>query len=136
MTSISALALTAFIGWALALLILMELLRTQLVLSGRVASNRFTPDNAGLSPFLQRLARAQSNCVESLPIFGGLLLVALATGRAGITDPLAPWLAGARIVQSVIHLVSLGVWAVNARFTAFAVQVAIAAYWTWALAMR
>lgn len=132
----SALILALFISWALLLLVLMELMRSYLVLSGRVPSNGFTPENAKLSPFMQRLARAHANCVEGLPIFGGLLLLALATGRTDATDALAPWLLGARVVQSGIHLASLSVIAVNARFTAFAVQLAIAVYWAWALIAR
>jgi uncharacterized MAPEG superfamily protein len=114
----------------------MEAIRSYLVLSGRARSNEFKPDNANLSPVLQRLARAHANCVESFPIIGGLLLVAIATGRTGVTDALAPWLLLARIVQSVIHLASLSVLAVNARFLFFAVQMAIAVYWTWALLAR
>ena len=131
--STSALVLTLFIAWALLLLVVMEILRARLVATGRVASNRFTPDNANISPFMQRLARAHLNCVESLPIFGGLLVVALLTGRTGATDPLAPWLLGARIVQSGIHLASTSNAAVNARFAAFVVQMAIAVYWVFAL---
>lgn len=131
--STSGLALTFFISWTLLLLVLMEVVRSYLVITGRSRSNEFQPDNANLSPFMQRLARAHANCVESLPVFGGLLVVALATGRSGITDPLAPWLLLARVAQSSIHLVSLSVIAVNARFTAFAVQIAIAVYWAWAL---
>ena len=129
----SALVLTLFIAWALLLLVLMEVLRSHLVLTGRARSNEFAPDNSNISPFMQRLARAHANCVESLPLFGGLLLVALVTGRTGATDPLAPWLLGARIVQSSIHLASTSVVAVNARFAAFVVQMAIALYWIWAL---
>ena len=129
----SAIVLVLFIGWTLSLLVLMEVLRTSLVLRGRVRSNEFQPDNANISPFMQRLARAHANCVENLPLFGGLLLLAIATGRSGITDPLAPWLLGARVLQSTIHLASTSVSAVNARFTAYVVQVAIAVYWTWAL---
>ncbi|THF55130.1 MAPEG family protein [Mesorhizobium composti] len=34
------------------------------------------PDDAGLSSFMQRLARAYLNCLEGLPIFGGLIAVA------------------------------------------------------------
>ena len=131
--STSALVLTLFIAWALLLLVVMEVLRARLVVTGRVASNQFTPDNATISPFMQRLARAHLNCVESLPIFGGLLVVALLTGRTGATDPLAPWLLGARIVQSAIHLASTSNAAVNARFAAFVVQMAIAVYWVFAL---
>jgi uncharacterized MAPEG superfamily protein len=130
MTSPTALALTGFIAWALALLVLMEVLRTWLVMSGRVPANGFTPDNAGLSPFLQRLARAHANCIEGLPIFGGLMLVALVTQRTAATDGLAYALLAARIVQSAIHLASTAPQAVKARFTFFAVQLVIAGVWT------
>lgn len=107
----------------------MEGLRCRLVLAGKVPSNGFDPGNSTLSPFMQRLARAHANCLEGLPIFGGLLLVALATDRTAITDPLAYVLLGARIVQSSIHLASLHAVAVNLRFAAFAVQMAIGAWW-------
>jgi uncharacterized MAPEG superfamily protein len=132
----SALVLVLLISWTLVLLVLMEILRSHLVLTGRIPSNKFNPENSNLSPFMQRLARAHANCLEGLPIFGGLLVVALVTGRTEVTDGLAPWLLAARIVQSAIHLSSLSVAAVNARFTAFAVQVAIALYWAWALIAR
>ena len=129
----SGLALTGFIAWALLLLVLMEIIRSQLVLRRKVPANGFTPDNASLSPFMQRLARAHANCVEGLPIFGGLLLVAIATGRSPITDPLAYVLLGCRVFQSLVHLVSLSATAVTVRFTAFAVQMAIGVYWAFRL---
>ena len=132
----SALVLALFISWSLLLLVVIEVLRSHLVLTGRVRSNEFNPENVNLSPFMQRLARAHANCLEGLPVFGGLLVVALLTGRTGVTDPLAPWLLGTRVVQSSIHLASLSVAAVNARFTAFAVQVVIAIYWAWALILQ
>jgi uncharacterized MAPEG superfamily protein len=129
MISPSSLAFTGFIAWALLLLVLMEVLRSQLVLRRKVPANGFTPDNAGLSPFMQRLARAHANCVEGLPIFGGLLLVAIATDRTSITDPLAYLLLGSRVFQSLVHLASVTAAAVTIRFTAFAVQMAIGLYW-------
>ena len=64
----SALAATLFIGWALLLLLLMETVRSYLVVVGQKRSNEFTPDNSTLSPFMQRLARAHANCVEGFPI--------------------------------------------------------------------
>ena len=133
MANTSAAVLTIFIAWALLLLILMEALRARLVLAGTVAGPQFRPDNANLSPFMQRLARAQANCVEGLPIFGGLLVVALLTDRAVVTNGLAPWLLIARFIQSLAHLASTSVFAVNLRFLAFTVQMAMAAYWCWAL---
>ena len=133
MITVSASVLTAFIGWALLLLILMETLRTRLVAKGAVAPNAFAPDNGNLSPFMQRLARAHANCVEGLPVFGGLLLIAVATGRTSVTDGLAPWLLAARLIQSIVHLLSLSATAVTVRFLAFVVQMGIAAYWVLAL---
>jgi uncharacterized MAPEG superfamily protein len=133
MTSPSSIALTGFITWALLLLVVMEVIRAQLVLRGKVPANGFTPDNAALSPFMQRLARAHANCVESLPIFGGLLLVAIATDRSSITDPLAYLFLGSRVFQSVVHLASLSPTAVTIRFTAFTMQMAIGLYWAFLL---
>lgn len=126
-------ALAAFIAWTLFLLVLMEALRTRLVLTGRVPANGFTPGNETLAPFMQRLARAHLNCIESLPVFGGLMLLAIATQRTAVTDPLAAGLVAARVVQSTIHLVSVSPTAVKLRFTAFAIQMAIGAAWAWGL---
>ena len=133
MISPSSIALTGFIAWALLLLVLMEVIRTQLVLRGKVPANGFTPDNSGLSPFMQRLARAHANCIEGLPIFGGLLLVAVATGRTAITDQLACVFLAARVFQSLVHLASTSATAVTIRFAAFAVQMAIGLYWAFGL---
>jgi len=133
MSNVSATVLIGLTAWTLFLLILMEALRSRLILMKAVAANEFKPDNSNLSPFMQRLARAHANCVESLPIFGILLIVALLTNRAGITNPLAPWLFAARLIQSCAHLTSLSIPAVWVRFIAFAIQIAIAVYWTWLL---
>jgi len=122
-------ALAGFVAWSLFLLVLMEVLRSALVLKGAVPANEFRPDNSNLSPFMQRLARAHANCVESLPVFGGLMLVAVVAGRSSVTDPLAHVLLGARIVQSLLHLSSLSVLAVTLRFLAFCVQMGIALVW-------
>jgi uncharacterized MAPEG superfamily protein len=127
--SASLLALLGFVSWTLLLLVLMEVIRSKLVLTGKVAANGFDPDNSNLSPFMQRLARAHANCIEGLPVFGGILVIAVLSNKTDVTDPLAYVLLGARIVQSSIHLASLSSAAVTARFTAFAVQVAIAVYW-------
>ena len=127
--STTLLALLGFVCWALALLVLMEVIRSRLVLTGHVAANGFDPGNSSLSPFMQRLARAHANCLEGLPIFGGLMVVAMLAGKSGVTDPLAYALLVARIAQTTIHLLSTSAAAVSARFVAFAVQLGIAVYW-------
>ncbi len=133
MNSPTAMALTAFIVWTLALLVLMEAIRSKMVLARQVPPNGFVPDNSNLSPFMQRLARAHANCLEGLPIFGGLMVVALVTQRAAVTDPLAWTLLAARVLQSSIHLASTSPAAVTLRFTAFAVQMVIAIVWSFRL---
>ncbi|WP_120511072.1 MAPEG family protein [Photobacterium salinisoli] len=134
--STSALVLGLFISWGLFLVILMEACRCYFLIKGRIRSNEFKPDNSNLPPFMQRLARAHANCIEGFPIFGGLLILALVTGRTEITDALAPWFLFARLAQSSIHVASLSVVAVNARFATFVVQVGIAVYWAWALLLN
>ena len=59
-------ALAGFLAWSLFLLVLMEVIRSKLVLTKAIAANGFTPDNSNLSPFMQRLARAHANCVALL----------------------------------------------------------------------
>ena len=66
--------LTGFIAWTLFLLVLMEIIRSKLVVTKAMPANGFQPDDTNLSPFMQRLARAHANCLEGLPIFGGLML--------------------------------------------------------------
>ncbi len=129
----SAAVLTGFIAWTLSLIVLMVVLRVRLVVNRSVRPDQFTPSNEGLPAFMQRLSRAHANCVENLPILGGLLIVALLTQQTHITDPLAPALLAARVAQSCAHLASGSNLAVNIRFSAFAVQLAIALYWSWAL---
>ncbi|BBO20499.1 MAG: hypothetical protein HKUEN07_28210 [Rhodocyclaceae bacterium] len=124
-------ALTGFIAWTLFLLVAMEAIRSKMVVSREVPAQRLQPDNANLSPFMQRLARA--NCLDGLPVFGGLMLVAAVSVNAALTEPLAFALLGARIVQSSIHLASLSPTAVTLRFSAFAVQMGIGVYWAFLL---
>lgn len=135
MTS-TGIALILYVGWTMVLLIVMEGVRSSLVLRGKIASNAFLPGNENLSPFMQRIARAHMNCVESFPVLGGLLIAALATGNSAVTDGLAYWMIAARVVQSSIHLASLSPMAVNARFAAFCVQIVIALIWLIGLLSR
>lgn len=133
MTTATAIALTGYIAWTLALLVLMEAIRSKMVATGEVPANGFRPDNSNLSPFMQRVARAHANCLEGFPIFGGLMLVALATGHSSATDSLAYALLAARVIQSSIHLVSVSPAAVTMRFVAFAVQLLVAVIWSYRL---
>lgn len=128
--SITFIGLLGYAGWTLLLLLVMEVMRTWLVLRGRHSASGFSIDGSDVSPFAARLARAHANCYESFPIIGGLMLLALATGLTSVTDPLALWVLAARVGQSSIHLVSVSDRAVTLRFALFAVQLVIACWWT------
>ena len=120
--SASATALAGFAAWTLFLVLLIGLYRASLVITGKRAANQFDPGGADVGDFSRRLCRAHANCYENLPIFGALIAVALVTGQTAATDGLAMWFLGARIGQSVVHLISTSVMAVNARFALYLVQ--------------
>jgi uncharacterized MAPEG superfamily protein len=120
--STSALALTGFAAWTLFLVLMIGLYRAGLVLTGTRAPNQFDPGGADVGEFSRRLCRAHANCYENLPIFGGLIAVALATGQQHLTDDLALWFLAARIGQSIVHLVSTSNGAVNVRFVLYLAQ--------------
>ena len=122
-------AFAGFVSWSLCLLVLMEAIRTNLVATKALSANGFKPDNSNLSPFMQRLARAHANCVEGLPIFGGLMLIAVVAGKSAVTDPPAYYFLAARILQSLVHLSSITAMAVTLRFACFAVQMGIGVFW-------
>jgi len=129
----SALALLGFVSWTLLLLVMIGGMRSVLVLSGKRAANQFSPDGSDVSTFSNRLCRAHANCYENLPVFAAVILLALVMGRNGITDPLALWFLGARVVQSATHLVSTSHYAVLVRFAFFLAQWVILAYWVFRL---
>lgn len=122
-------ALLVYILWMLLLLGMLAGLRTGMTLTGAKKANSFSPDGTDVSDFSNRLCRAHANCYESFPIFGGLLLLAIASDSMAITDGLAYIMIGARLAQSLIHLFSTSESAVFVRFGFFLVQVVIALYW-------
>lgn len=127
--SASAVALLGLVAWTLLLVFLLVNHRGLLVMSGRKAVNAFAPDGSNTPGFGQRLARAHANCVENVPLFAAALLYAMVTGQTQVTDPLAPVLLGARIFQSLMHLISTSPLFVWLRFAGFLVQLVILAWW-------
>jgi uncharacterized MAPEG superfamily protein len=122
-------ALIGYITVMLALLGTLGMLRVGLTLTGKRAPNSFAPDGADVSPFANRLCRTHANSYEGFPIFGGLMLLAIAIDATAITDSLAMYMIGARILQALTHLASTSNLAVQIRFAFFLVQVVIAAWW-------
>jgi len=125
----TATALLGFAAWTIALVVLLGLYRSGLVMGGKKAANQFNPSGEDLEGFGRRLTRAHANCYENLPVAAAVLLYAIATRQESATDPLAYVFLGARIAQSVVHLISTSRPFVLIRFTLFLVQVAILVFW-------
>ncbi|GLZ84158.1 hypothetical protein Pres01_02090 [Metapseudomonas resinovorans] len=133
--SLSAVTLLGLVAWSLLLVFLMVNQRGLLVLAGRMKVNAFAADGSNTpSAFGQRLVRAHANTAENLPMQAALLLYAIATEQSAITDPLAGLMLGARLFQTVAHLISTSALFVWLRFAGFFVQLAIMAWWLLKLA--
>jgi uncharacterized MAPEG superfamily protein len=125
----TATGLIGFAAWFALLSAVLGCYRVGLVLRGSKAANSFAPSGSDLAPFGERLTRARDNCFETLPLFAALALGAQLSGQLAVTDGLALWLLGLRIAQSVTHLVSTSVPAVQLRATLFFAQMLIYLWW-------
>jgi len=118
-------SLVWFALWAVFLVIVVAVWRVRQVMSGQVKPNAFPSGEKHGPDAYWRANRAQMNTFENLPIFASLVLAGVV---GGVTSPLFSTLCVvvviARIVQSLIHLSSGSVVAVNFRFAAYLVQVA------------
>jgi uncharacterized MAPEG superfamily protein len=128
--------LLGYITWILVLLVWLAVYRTLLVAKKEQAVNGFKSDGSDSPPLGERIARAQGNCVESFAFIGGLMLLALATNSAVITNGLALVMLAARLGQSITHLLSTSVLAVQIRFVFFLLQLAICFYWVFQFASK
>lgn len=127
-------ALAGFAGWFVLLTFGLGIYRTWLVFSGKKAANAFRNDGSDVPGFGQRLTRARDNAFENLPAFAALAVAASIAGRLDVTDSTAMLVLWARILQSLVHLASVSVPAVLARFGLYVVQVAIFGWWAVRLA--
>ncbi|PAV46722.1 MAPEG family protein [Pseudomonas sp. HAR-UPW-AIA-41] len=126
----TACALLGLVAWALVLVLLLVNQRGLMVMTGKMKVNAFAPDGSNTpSDFGQRLVRVHANCLENLPLQAAVLLYAIAAGQTALTDPLAGLLLGARLFQSVMHLISTSPLFVWLRFAGFFIQLGILAYW-------
>ena len=125
----TAVTLLLLVAWLLLLLLSRGCLRTYLGMKGTRAANSFAASGEDMDAFGKRLTRAHANCYENLPVAGVILLYAIATGQTALTDPLAYAFIGARVLQSVTHVVATSNTAVLIRFALFFIQVVILIIW-------
>ena len=122
-------AVILYVLWIAVLLTIFLVVRVRALISGDVRTNNFRPDGSDVSGFAERLSRVHANCYESAPMIMGVLLLALATDQIHITNGLALYVIGARILQGVVHMLSTSANMVRLRFALFLAQVVIATIW-------
>jgi len=104
--------------------------RWRLILTKRARINAFPADARTGPDWYQRATRAHMNCVENLPVYGALVLVATLAGRDGqLLDVLSVTVLCARVCQTLVHVVFVQTErAVSYRFSLFTVQL-VAMLW-------
>jgi uncharacterized MAPEG superfamily protein len=118
--------LLAFAGWTLLVLLAgVGVYRWTLIFTGRASLDSFPSDEPHGAAAYRRAVRAHANCIESLPAFAAIVLIANVTGLGSpAMDDLAVAVMVCRVVQTSIHLVwplsnSMIAW----RFSFFLMQV-------------
>lgn len=96
------------------------------ILAKRAPIDGFPPDAPTGPGWYQRATRAHLNCIENLPVYGAIVLVAAFAGRHGqLLDVLSVIVLAARICQTSIHVAFVQTArAVSFRFSFFSVQLA------------
>jgi len=134
--SSTMIALLGFAAWTILLVLIVLLYRTAVVFMGKLPANswpRGGPLPAGEPALMARLRDAHQNCIEGLPIFAAIVLVATAMGKLAVTEPVALFVLYARLAQSVTHMIGTTHWLVFIRASFFSVQLALYAWMIWGL---
>jgi uncharacterized MAPEG superfamily protein len=119
----SIIALIFYALWTIALVLMVGADRTLQVMKGQSRVTGFTPGTPHGTESYWRINRAHMNATENLAIFAAVVLSGWAIGMETVTfNRLAVVVVCARIIQSVIHILSGSAMAISLRFTAFAVQ--------------
>ena len=120
----SLLCVLAYALWTLVPLVFgVGAYRVISVLTGRPA-NSFPADKSHEGPdWYHRMNRAHLNCVENLPVYACVVFVGV-----GLRVDTQMWtlctigIVFCRIMQTIVHMISVAPMAINTRFTFFALQ--------------
>mgnify|MGYP001460215694 CR=1 FL=1 len=131
--STTAIALIGLVVWTVVLAFIMIGKRLSSVMSGEKDIHSFQPDGKDVGDFGLRATRAHLNSLEVLPLAATIMLLAIATGNTAVTDGLAMAFLYCRVIQSVIHLISVSKMMVLLRATFFTVQFVFLIIWAYSL---
>ena len=129
--SVPVWVLLGFAGWTLVTLFgSIGVYRWSRILTGRAALTDFVADVPHGDAWYRRAMRAHANCVENLPVYGAIVVAIVVSGvRSPVLDGLAIVLLGARIAQTLVHIVIPPTNAVVAVRFAFFLTQAICMIW-------
>ncbi len=132
-------AIQMLLGYCLLTLLLVAFFvgyRATLVLSLKAAANSWPREGQQrLDPSLvTRAQHAHLNCVENLPVVGGIVCVACAMNKLEVLAPLALIFLALRVAQSTTHLIGTSAALVFVRANFFLAQIGILLYWVYLLA--
>jgi len=97
--------LVVFVGWTIAIVVFLLVIRIQHLSTGGSPKNFGTPNDESL---LWRLFRVQSNLVENLPLYLGVVFLLTVRGISGTTiDSLAVTYIVFRLMHSLIHIAGI-----------------------------
>jgi len=119
----SVIALVFYALWTIALVLMIGIDRVLLVALGRIKAKDITPGTPHGNNAYWRINRAHMNAAENIGIFATIVLAGwIAGAETHLFNLLAVIVVAARIVQSLIHIVSGSGTAIMFRFTFFGVQ--------------
>ncbi|MAE35798.1 MAG: hypothetical protein CMH97_11350 [Oceanospirillaceae bacterium] len=130
-------ALGGFALWTLILVLSVATFRmvSDFVLKRGIPLNCFKPDGSDVPGLGQRLTRAHLNCLEVLPIFAAVVLIASMANQMALLEPTVMYILYARVAQSVVHAISTSFIPVLIRATFFIIQLALLASYIWQIIM-
>lgn len=110
------------------LVIIAPLYRSCLVLTGKKPANAFPRSGHDGPDWYKRCLDAHANSLENLPLYLALLVVAYIAGAVSVLDQVAYVYLGARLLQSLVHVLGVNHYLVLVRFACWNVQIAIIFY--------
>jgi uncharacterized MAPEG superfamily protein len=103
--------------------------RVSQVVRGRQPAHAWPRDSPSTVPgFVLRAQHAQLNCLENLPVFAAIVLVAYMLGRSAVVDRWSFTIVVCRLLQTTTHLIGVTAPLVTLRSSAFAVQAILFLY--------
>ena len=125
-------ALLVFVALTGVLALISFFYRGVIILTGKANADSWTRDAGKWQDptILTRVQHAHLNCLENLPLFAALVLVAALIGEVTVIDQFAFIFIGLRVAQVMVHIIAVNHLMVLLRATCYFPQIGLLGYWT------